>query len=112
LHGRARHGPDGARGASVIATTLSDGVAMLIYAIISLGIGVAMIVGHNVWAGGLLPRGRHSGRLVDFPEGLSATSAAARHPVSGVDGGGLHKPQGADHGSRSSTAGSRVAHEM
>jgi hypothetical protein len=28
---------------------------MLAYGIISLGIGVAMIVGHNVWSGGTLP---------------------------------------------------------
>ena len=71
---------------------------MLIYAIISLGSGVAMIVGHNVWAGGLLPVAVTLVALVDFPEGLSATSAAARHAVSGVDGVGLHKPQGADYG--------------
>jgi hypothetical protein len=43
------------RGMSVISATVSDGPVMLAYAIISLGIGVAMIVGHNVWSGGLLP---------------------------------------------------------
>ncbi|MDR3484801.1 MAG: hypothetical protein P4M05_07810 [Bradyrhizobium sp.] len=43
------------RGVSVIAATVADGPVMLAYAIISLAIGVAMIVGHNVWSGGLLP---------------------------------------------------------
>jgi uncharacterized membrane protein len=28
---------------------------MLVYAIISLAVGVAMILGHNVWSGGALP---------------------------------------------------------
>jgi hypothetical protein len=44
-----------ARGMSVVSATVSDGPVMLAYAIISLAIGVAMIVGHNVWSGGLLP---------------------------------------------------------
>jgi hypothetical protein len=43
------------RGVSVIAATVSDGAVMLAYAIISLAVGVAMIVCHNVWSGGLLP---------------------------------------------------------
>jgi hypothetical protein len=43
------------RGGSVIAATAADGPVMLTYAIISLAIGVAMIVGHNVWSGGVLP---------------------------------------------------------
>ena len=43
------------RGMSVVSATVSDGPVMLAYAIISLGMGVAMIVGHNVWSGGLLP---------------------------------------------------------
>jgi hypothetical protein len=43
------------RGVSVAAATVADGVAVLTYAIVSLAIGVAMIVGHNVWSGGLLP---------------------------------------------------------
>lgn len=43
------------RGASAIAATAADGPVMLTYAIISLAIGVAMIVGHNVWCGGVLP---------------------------------------------------------
>jgi hypothetical protein len=42
------------REVSVVAATVADGVAVLIYAIVSLAIGVAMIVGHNVWSGGLL----------------------------------------------------------
>jgi hypothetical protein len=43
------------RGVPVITLTISDGPVMLAYAIISLAMGVAMIVGHNVWSGGLLP---------------------------------------------------------
>ena len=43
------------RGASVITATISDGPVMLAYAIICLATGVALIVCHNVWSGGLLP---------------------------------------------------------
>jgi hypothetical protein len=43
------------RGSSIIEATVADGQVMLAYAIISLTIGVAMIVGHNVWSGGTLP---------------------------------------------------------
>jgi hypothetical protein len=44
-----------ARGGAAIETTAADGPVMLSYGIISLAIGVAMIVGRNVWSGGLLP---------------------------------------------------------
>ena len=44
-----------ARGGAVIETTAADGPVMLSYAIISLAMGVAMIIGHNVWSGGALP---------------------------------------------------------
>jgi hypothetical protein len=43
------------RGVPVVTDTVSDGSVMLAYAIISLAVGVAMIVCHNVWSGGLLP---------------------------------------------------------
>jgi len=43
------------RGSAVIETTAADGPVMLAYAIISLAMGVAMVVGHNVWSGGALP---------------------------------------------------------
>ena len=43
------------RGSAVIETTTADVPVMLAYAIISLALGVAMIVGHNVWSGGVLP---------------------------------------------------------
>jgi hypothetical protein len=42
------------RGSTIIVATLADGPVMLVYAIISLAIGIAMIVGHNVWSGGAL----------------------------------------------------------
>ena len=43
------------RGSAMIEATVADRPVMLAYAIISLAIGVAMIVGHNVWSGGALP---------------------------------------------------------
>lgn len=43
------------RGGSVIEFTAADGPVMLGYAVLSLAMGVAMVVGHNVWAGGVLP---------------------------------------------------------
>jgi len=43
------------RGSAIIDVTVADGPVMLAYAIICLAIGVAMILGHNVWSGGALP---------------------------------------------------------
>ncbi|MGZ5872289.1 MAG: hypothetical protein ACXWKP_09270 [Bradyrhizobium sp.] len=43
------------RGGAAIENTAADGPVMLSYAIISLAMGVAMVVGHNVWSGGALP---------------------------------------------------------
>jgi hypothetical protein len=43
------------RGSAMIEATVADGSVMLAYAIISIAIGVAMMVGHNVWSGGALP---------------------------------------------------------
>jgi hypothetical protein len=43
------------RGGAVIETTAADVPVMISYAIISLAMGVAMVVGHNVWSGGTLP---------------------------------------------------------
>ena len=43
------------RGSTTIETAISDGPVMLVYAIISLATGLAMILGHNVWSGGSLP---------------------------------------------------------
>jgi hypothetical protein len=42
------------RGSTIIETTAADGPVMLAYAIISLAMGIAMILGHNVWSGGTL----------------------------------------------------------
>ena len=42
------------RGGAAIETTAADTPVMLSYAIISLAMGVAMVVGHNVWSGGAL----------------------------------------------------------
>lgn len=43
------------RGNAVVEIAVSDGPVMLVYAIISLAAGLAMILGHNVWSGGALP---------------------------------------------------------
>jgi hypothetical protein len=43
------------RGGAVIESTVTDTPVMLSYAIISLAMGVAMVVGHTVWSGGALP---------------------------------------------------------
>jgi hypothetical protein len=43
------------RGSAMVETAIADRPLMLTYAIISLAIGLAMILGHNVWSGGALP---------------------------------------------------------
>ena len=43
------------RGSAMIAVAVAHGPAMLSYAIISLAIGLAMVLGHNAWSGGPLP---------------------------------------------------------
>ena len=44
-----------ARGSASVEAAVADGPVMLVYAIISLAVGLAMILGHNVWSGGALP---------------------------------------------------------
>jgi len=43
------------RGSAMIEAALANQPVMLIYGTISLAIGLAMVLGHNVWSGGLLP---------------------------------------------------------
>ena len=43
------------RGSAVVETAIADKPLMFTYAIISLALGLAMILGHNVWSGGALP---------------------------------------------------------
>jgi len=43
------------RGSTTVEAAVADAPVMLVYAIISLAIGLAMILGHNVWSGGALP---------------------------------------------------------
>ncbi len=43
------------RGTAVVEAAVADAPVMLTYAIISLALGVAMVLGHNVWKGGVLP---------------------------------------------------------
>ncbi len=43
------------RGSAMIAATVADGPVMLVFAVMSIAIGIAMILGHNIWSGGALP---------------------------------------------------------
>jgi hypothetical protein len=43
------------RGSRIIEVSVADGPVMLVYALVSIAIGVAMVLGHNVWSGGALP---------------------------------------------------------
>jgi len=43
------------RGNAIVESTVADGPVMLVYALVSLAAGLAMILGHNVWSGGTLP---------------------------------------------------------
>ena len=43
------------RGSTAVAAAVADGPVMLTYGMISLAVGVAMVLGHNVWSGGALP---------------------------------------------------------
>ncbi len=43
------------RGGATIEAAVADGPMMLVYAIVSLAAGLAVILGHNVWSGGALP---------------------------------------------------------
>ena len=43
------------RGSAMVETAVADGPVMLVYAIICLAMGLAMLLGHNVWSGGALP---------------------------------------------------------
>lgn len=42
-------------GSSMVESALADRGVMLVYGIISLAAGLAMVLGHNVWSGGALP---------------------------------------------------------
>jgi hypothetical protein len=42
------------RGSAIIEASVADGQVMLVYAIVSLAMGIAMVLGHNVWSGGAL----------------------------------------------------------
>jgi hypothetical protein len=43
------------RGPAVVEAAVADQPVMLTYGMISLAIGLGMVLGHNVWSGGLLP---------------------------------------------------------
>ena len=43
------------RGNAVIQSTVANGPIMLVYALVSVAAGLAMVLGHNVWSGGTLP---------------------------------------------------------
>ena len=44
-----------ARGNAVIESTVANGPIMLVYALVSVATGLAMVLGHNFWSGGSLP---------------------------------------------------------
>jgi hypothetical protein len=43
------------RGSAIVVTAVADGPLMFTYAMIGLATGLAIILGHNVWSGGVLP---------------------------------------------------------
>ncbi len=43
------------RGSAAVEAAVADAPVMLVYAVISLAAGLAVILGHNVWSGGALP---------------------------------------------------------
>ena len=43
------------RGSAIIQASVADGPVMMVYATISLAMGIAMVLGHNTWTGGALP---------------------------------------------------------
>jgi hypothetical protein len=43
------------RGSAAVEATVIDGPVMFTYATVSLASGLALILGHNVWSGGVLP---------------------------------------------------------
>ena len=43
------------RGSAVVEATVADGPVMFTYATVSLAAGLALVLGHNVWSGGVLP---------------------------------------------------------
>jgi hypothetical protein len=43
------------RGSAMVESAVADKPVMFTYALISLGLGLAMVLGHNVWSGGALP---------------------------------------------------------
>jgi hypothetical protein len=73
------------RGSGDIETTVADGPVMLAYAIVSLAMGIAMILGHNVWSGGALPVVVTLVGWLVFAKGLLLLFAPP-HALSGVFG--------------------------
>ena len=65
------------RGSAMVETAVADGPVMLVYAIISLAVGLAMILGHNVWRR-CTASGRYFGRMVDPRERSNAFICNAR----------------------------------
>ena len=43
------------RGSAAVEAAVADAPVMLVYAVVSLAAGLAVILGHNVWSGGALP---------------------------------------------------------
>jgi len=73
------------RGGAIVEATAANGPVMLFYAITSLAIGIAMILGHNVWSGGALPVVVTLVGWLVFAKGLLLLFAPP-HALSGVFG--------------------------
>ena len=58
------------RGNAMVEAAVADGPIMLIYAILSLASGLAMVLGHNIWSGGALPKVVTSVGWLIFAKGL------------------------------------------
>lgn len=43
------------RGSAIVEAAIADKPLLFTYAVISIALGLAMIIGHNIWSGGALP---------------------------------------------------------
>lgn len=68
------------RGSTIIEAAAADGPLMLTYAIISLALGLAMILGHNVWSGGAPPSGHRMRRSLPLRRPSQRPNATIRTP--------------------------------
>jgi len=80
------------RGMPMVTAAISSDSAVLVYGIISLGFGVAMMVNHNVWAGGPLAVVVTLLGWADFSEGSRPSAVAVGHALAIDRGDALWRP--------------------